>query len=271
VLLTAVGEVMVDVVAASPGEPVAHAPVSLRAGGTPVNAAFAAAALGARACVVGRVGDDAPAALVRDALSRVGIATELAVDPTLPTGCFVQLGESIVAARGANAALEPRDVAAAAGADAVLVSGYVLLQQGTQAAGEAVLALEAGWIGADAGAAHLIAGLGPGEAGARLGPARALFLNAGEAAALTGLDPEAAARRLAARHEVVVVKLGAAGAVAASNEGLIRAAAPFAADGGVVVGAGDALDAGVLVGLARGLDLESALALGCEAAALARR
>ena len=72
---------------------------------------------------------------------------------------------------------------------------------------------------------------------------------------------------MAATHEVVVVKLGAGGALATSGNGVVRGPAALSEPW---LGDGDAFDAGVLVGLARGFDLEAALKLGAEAAARSR-
>jgi sugar/nucleoside kinase (ribokinase family) len=261
--LVAVGEVMVDVVApaAEPGR--SHAPIALRAGGSAINAAQAAAALGAKATVVARVGADPAGALLRATLLDVGVKPRFAVDGKLPTGCFVQVGERIVADRGANAAFAVDDLGALE-ADVVLVSGYLLLIEETAAAAIAALEAPAEWVGVDVASAGLAA---RDDARERLRPARVLFANADEATALTGCDPEAAARELAATHEVVVVKLGPEGALATSGNGVVRGPAALAEPW---LGDGDAFDAGVLVGLARGFDLEAALTLGAEAAARSR-
>src|SRR5437667_332237 len=74
-----------------------------------------------------------------------------------------------------------------------------------QAAATAALEAPAEWVGVDVASAGLAA---RDDARERLEPARVLFANADEAAALTGREPEAAARELAKTHEVVVVKLG---------------------------------------------------------------
>jgi sugar/nucleoside kinase (ribokinase family) len=115
--IACVGEVMLDVFVAT-GE--RHGEIRVRAGGTPVNAALA---IGPRAVVIGRVGDDAAAAAIRHALRDVEL--RLAVDGELPTGTYVELADGTVfASRGANAALALDDVLPL-DADAVLVSGYV--------------------------------------------------------------------------------------------------------------------------------------------------
>jgi sugar/nucleoside kinase (ribokinase family) len=59
-----------------------HGSARLRAGGTAVNAALAAASIGARVLVVGRIGRDADGRLVTEALEAAGVAFRLAVDET---------------------------------------------------------------------------------------------------------------------------------------------------------------------------------------------
>ena len=135
---------MLDVLAAQPAPGQRHGPVIVRAGGTPVTAALAASAAGAAATVVGRVGRDAAAAAIRQALAEARVKAALTVDDELPTGTYVELGETVVASRGANVRLSPHDVPRLE-VDAVLVSGYVLAHDDTRAAGEHALALDARW------------------------------------------------------------------------------------------------------------------------------
>lgn len=83
-------------------------------------------------------------------------------------------------------------------------------------------------------------------------------------------EEEEAARELIeqGRCEVVVVSLGARGAVLASRDGVERVPAiPVSAKS--AVGAGDAMLAGVLVGLTRGLRLTAAVRFGVAAGAAA--
>ena len=123
--LIVVGEAMVDVRAPAvrPGQR-SHGSISLRAGGTAVNAALAAASIGARVCVVGRVGDDGAGRLVRDALEAAGVECASSWTRSLPTGTFVEVGDSIVADPGASAALTIDDIPRPLRASAVLLSPY---------------------------------------------------------------------------------------------------------------------------------------------------
>jgi len=92
-----------------------------------------------------------------------------------------------------------------------------------------------------------------------------------EAEMLTGeSDPVAAARQLLALGPtLVIVKLGAAGAVAVDDGGQTLAAATPLARMVDPVGAGDGFAAGFLAGQLRGLDLPTSLAVANRAGAMA--
>lgn len=248
--LAAVGEVMLDV-SLPPPEPgrAIHAPVRVRAGGTPVNAALAAAGLGARAAVVGRVGADAAGAAVSATLAAAGVEALLTVDQRLATGSFVEAGDAVVADRGASAALAPDDVPDPLAAGAVLVSGYTLLHDDTAPAGRAALER------ARARFVAVTAVRGLERVHGRAAGANVLVANEAEAAALTGLPAEQAALELARGYEIACVTRGADGAVAASGGRLARGAAL----GPDLTGAGDAFAAALLVRLLRGAELAEAV------------
>jgi sugar/nucleoside kinase (ribokinase family) len=95
-----------------------HADARVVAGGSAVNAAWAAAELGARACVVGRVGDDFAGRALRTALADAEL--DLAVGER--TGTTVYVGDDVVADRGANAGFIPTRLPEAR---ITLVSGYL--------------------------------------------------------------------------------------------------------------------------------------------------
>ncbi len=83
-------------------------------------------------------------------------------------------------------------------------------------------------------------------------------------------DVERAARKLAATAGLVVVKLGADGALACQREAVTRAASTAV---NVVdsVGAGDSFDAGFLFGYINGWDIQRALRFACVCGALSMR
>jgi sugar/nucleoside kinase (ribokinase family) len=106
---------------------------------------------------------------------------------------------------------------------------------------------------------------------ARLPAARALVVNAAEAAALTGLGtPEEAARDLARLVPVAVVTMGSEGALAASGSCIERASAPRVE---VVdaTGAGDLFVAAYVWADVRGAPLAHRLAWACLYAGLSVR
>ncbi len=262
--LVVVGEALLDVIADTQANDV-HRGISIRAGGTASNAAIAARAPGADATIVARIGADEVGELLRRILLTAGVRLELSVEANRSTGCYVQVGSTVAADRGASSALRPSDIGGLDG-DAVLVSGYVLLHDDTLEAGRSALETVAKWRAADVGAAGLAAKVGRVELLDRFADANVIFANEEEAEVLTGLPAVPAVTALARSFEVAVIKMGSSGVVAASQSGVVHVPAPDIRVTGATTGAGDALDAGVLVGLATGLDLEPALALGARAA-----
>ena len=265
----AVGDVLVDVLSAEAPrrEERIHAPVTIRAGGSAANAAVWASALGASAAVVGRVGSDPAGELVAGALAGRGIEANLARDPGAPTGVAIALGAATsIASPGASARLAPDDIPDPLEGDALLVSGFSLLQASSAPGARAALERFAGrWAAVDLASPSLAAAaashLEEMSAGANV-----LLATADEARAVTGFEPEDAARALGARFAVACVKLGEDGAVGvqgnqveqAGIEPVVRRSA---------FGAGDAFAAALLVALAAGESLDRALHLACETAA----
>ncbi|HMI29445.1 MAG TPA: carbohydrate kinase family protein [Gaiellaceae bacterium] len=264
--LTTVGDVMVDVVSErlpAAGERV-HGSVRLRPGGSAVNAALTAAALGASARVVGRIGTDAAGELLIWTLKARGIDAHLARDDELPTGTAVALRDAVVADRGANARLLPADLPSPLRGDALLVSGFALFQDGSRDAARAALdRFEGAWSAVDLASPALAPNASHG-----VDHANVVFATAEEAGAATGFEPEDAARELAHHFDVVCIKLGSEGALAVRGDRLDRAAvepvarvSPF--------GAGDAFAAAFLVELSSGKDVGNALLRACQAGARA--
>ena len=259
----AVGEIMLDVSAPAgvPGHTL-HAPLCVRAGGSAVTAARWAAAAGADAAVVGRIGADAVGGLVRGAIVADGVEPRLAVDRDLPTGTFVECGSgaarAVVVERGANRALSPDDLGQLE-ADALLVSGFVLLHADVAAAGEQALArTTAAWRAVDLGSAHLVGRRSVSSS------ANALFANEDEARAFTGRDSERAVGALADRFRLVCVKRGRLGAILAVDGRQVRVPGEPLTE--PLAGAGDALAGTLLSALAAGNDPEAALELACGVA-----
>ncbi len=232
----AVGDVMLDIHAPAAGDAQRrHAEVTVAAGGSAVNAALAAVALGARAGLVGCVGDDVAGRMVAAELARHGVAATLEMVGGR-TGAAVYSGTSVVADRGANARF-PAGVALPE-ARVTLVSGYL-----------------------DGGVVAEVLGRAPGL--------RAVDLQRPAAAAPRAADvvlgPRLELEPLRARHRIVCATLGRDGAVAVRGETRAAARPPRPLDE-PAVGAGDRFAAGFLLALAAGDTLEACLARGCEAA-----
>jgi sugar/nucleoside kinase (ribokinase family) len=268
----AVGDVMIDV--AVEGDAVARGghvtgKVRVTAGGSAANAAAWARAAGASAAVVGRVGDDVAGRVLRAALAERGIEPLLAVDDAAPTGAVLSLGSTVVAERGANGRFVPADVPERLEAGAVLVSGYALLHDDTEAAARAALErVDASWIAVDAASARLLDRYGRERFFRATATASVLLLNEEEAYVLTDDEPERAAKVLGDLYRLVCVKRGAAGAVAVLDGEFTAACAPRVE---VVdqVGAGDAFSGALLAALTDGRLLAEALDDGCRAGAAA--
>ena len=266
VRFAAVGDVLVDVISAQTPHPPqrVHAPVGIRAGGSAANAAVWAAALGADATVVGRIGADPAGDLVERMLAGRGIEAALARDPDLPTGVAVALGTAVVASPGASAKLAAEDIPDPLSGDALLVSGFSLFQDDSAAGAQAALKrFDGRWIAVDLASPRLAA---TADLNAVCAGANVALATAEEALAVTGSEPEEAVRTLAARFGLACVKLGEQGALAAEGNRVLRCSmSPV--ERRSRFGAGDAFAAALLVALAEGESLEQALGAGCAAGA----
>jgi ribokinase len=253
-----VGDVCTDVVVLLAGVPApgSDRPASIahRGGGAGANVAAHLAALGTPVVLAGCVGDDVPGQALCRGLADGGVALAVRTVPGTATGTIVSLVEpdgerSMVADRGANLALRPGDVPLPPSGGHLHLSGYTLLDDGPRAAGLAALAAarEAGCtISVDPASTGPLAAYGVDRWLADTASATLLLPNADEARLLTGCaDVTDAARALAGRHPVVVVSLGADGALWAAGDLLVhRPAHPaHVVD---TTGAGDAFTAGVL-------------------------
>jgi sugar/nucleoside kinase (ribokinase family) len=223
----AVGDLMIDLTVSGHDH---DASIELRAGGSALNSARAAAAKGAKATVAGRVGDDLAGRALAGFLAGAGIGAELAVDPAVRTGTFAIVDGAVRVDRGANAGdWAPATLPAA---DVALVSGYL----SPATVSEVVGRLDAAIVAVSAGLLREI------PAGVDV-----VLANADEAREL----PACSAR-------VVCVTLGAEGAVVTTPDGVVRAR-PSQVYEGDPLGAGDAFAAWFLLALAEGAPVEKAL------------
>lgn len=272
--LVCVGDVMLDVRAdagalADGGD--VHGRVLVQPGGTSANAAVWAASSGASAGVIGAVGDDVAGDLLLASLAEHRVATDGVCRRSRPTGTMLILHEagerSMVADRGANAALEPADLPATIEAGAVLVSGYLLLQPPTTEAALAALdRARAPLVAVEAASWPLVEASGTEALLAAASAAGGILANEREAAVLTGREPGEACRALGERCRLAAVKRGARGACLSIDGAFHEAAAPPVEEIDPT-GAGDAFDGVLLASLGRGLDPDEALAAACAAGA----
>ncbi len=278
-----VGDVMVDIIVRPEGPLASGADrrASIRPcpGGSGANQAAWLAACGVKARFAGRVGC-ADHALQGRLLEAAGVEPLLGADETLPTGALVALialdGErSFLTDRGANARLCRADlpITLLDGVDLLHVSGYALFSPGPRAAVRELMDA-AGRRGipvtVDPASHSCLEEVGPENFLKWTRQAHICFPNEAEAAMLAGTeDPEEQLRALSRRYESVVIKRGAAGAVAAMQGAQRWSAAALPADAIDTSGAGDAFVAGFLAAFVHGLEVAACLWRGLETASQA--
>ena len=259
-----------------PGETVVGTRFLTYAGGKGANQAVAAARLGARAALVGRVGGDLFGPQLLDGLAAAGVdISGVGVNPEENSGiAVVGVDETaqncITQVLGANDTCGPPEAAAVRrllpGASALLLQLEVSLE----------LSLEAARDAKSQGVAVM---LDPGPvrpvSDQLLSICDVITPNETEAQALVGFagtGPESAARAASAMLDrgagTAVIKLGVQGAYFAGRDsrGMVP---PFDVDAVDSVAAGDAFNGALAVSLAQGKDLEEAVTVASAAGALA--
>jgi sugar/nucleoside kinase (ribokinase family) len=274
------GDVMTDVIVRPEG-PLARgsdrrAGITVQPGGSAANQAAWLASFGVKVDFVARVGAaDVDGETAR--LKAIGVTPHLVGDPNLETGRLIALidadGErSFLTDRGANEALEARDIpdALIVGAALIHLSGYSFFAPSPRVAVLDVMRRAGDKpISVDPASAEFLRELGADTFLAWTRGASILFPNEEEATVLTGSDdPETQCARLATHYPLVVIKRGAAGAEAAAGEKRWRVNAPKieAID---TTGAGDAFVAAFLSARLSGADIQLALERAAAAGAAA--
>jgi ribokinase len=259
----------------APGETLLGSGFSEGPGGKGSNQAVAAARLGARVRMVGRVGSDRYGADAFALWEREGVDAHHVSRAPVHTGAGVILvddrGEnSIVVAPGANDLLTPAEVDAAHAAFAGAAVVLLQLETPTDAVDRAATLARA--VGA-----RVILNPAPARPlpDVLLAKVDVLTPNHTELATLAGLAPEApydvraaVAGLLARGVGSVVLTRGSAGASVATRDAWVNLPAPRVA---VVdtTGAGDAFSAALAVALAEGRELVDAAEFAVRAGALA--
>ena len=253
------------------GETVLGGPHDRIPGGKGANQAVAAARLGARVAMVGRVGSDDAGRTLRTALQGAGVDCRyLAVDGLAPSGLALigvdRAGDNtIIVSPGANNRIGPDDVAAAAPLLASAAVTLVQLEVPAMAV-EAAVAASGGKVVLNPAPASLLSA-------ALLERVDVLVPNRIELAQLAG---SAEAGGLAAVEEMarglpvpsVVVTLGADGALlVAGGDAVVLPAPPVEVVD--TTGAGDAFCGAIAEALARGVAIDEATARAVHAGSLA--
>lgn len=242
---------------------IGHLPQSLAAGGSAANMAGGVATLGTPAAYVGHIGADATGEAFRQHQKRKHIKPLLGVSESTPSGKCISMvlpdGErTMLTYLGAALEIDPRQLTPEnlAGHKVLFIEGYLLncpdviepAMRTAKAAGVRV-ALDA--------ASFTVIREFKTYADRLIDQyVDILFANEDEAAALTGSDhPEQALEMLAARCEIVVVKVGPKGSLIAHQHERYRIGTIDARPVDKT-GAGDLYAAGFLHSFAKGLSLK---------------
>ena len=279
--IVVLGGINMDLIATAPrlplpGETLPGQRFYTAAGGKGANQAVAAAKLGAKVKMVGRVGRDVFGPMLVDDLLKLGIGTQgVAVDPEEPSGIAVILLDAqrqnhVVAIYGANMRCDSEQVEAVEGA--LEGARFLLLQMEVPPA----VSLAAAEAAARTGVVVIWDPAPAGDIPPEVCKAADIMTpNQAEAQSLTGVQvtdvPSARAaaeslRRMGAG--AVVVKLGEMGAYYSSQEasGHVPGHRVEVVD---TVAAGDAFAGALAVALGEGSDLEGAVRFGVAAGAVA--
>jgi ribokinase len=254
-----------------PGETIRATGIATYPGGKGANQAVAAARMGARTALIGRVGDDGPGRTIRAALESDGVdVSSVHIDPEAPTGtALITVAASgdntIVTAGGANHCVGTRELDALR---AVLIDASVLLVQLEIPMDVVASAVD---LAAQAGVPVILDPAPVADVPDDVWPRLAWITpNEHEAAALTGkTDAIDAARDLHARGAThAVVTIGDRGCFYAGAGGEFALPSPHV-DVVDTVACGDAFNGALAAALLAGNDVDEALRIACAAGAAA--
>jgi sugar/nucleoside kinase (ribokinase family) len=279
-VIVALGDLMLDI-ASQTKDPILYGTDSfvqaaLSPGGSAANFAVWAARLGADVGLIAKVGDDVLGHSLLQDLEREGVATSVATgkETTGFTHIIVdRSGErTMLAARGANTTLgvDDLDWELLDRSDLLHVSAYVFLEETPRHAASTAMAYakERGkLLSLDPSAHGHLPGLGPEGFLSLAKGVDLLFPNLDEGRALTGeQEPERVVRHLLQHFAVVVLKMGAEGAMAGTGDTIINQRG-FEVPVVDTTGAGDAFAAAFVVEWLAHQELAAALREGNRVAA----
>jgi len=247
---------------------------SVTPGGSVANACRAMAHLGMPTGFVGKIGDDEFGRFYADSLAKVGTENLMIISDTYPSGVCSALissdGERTFADHmAASLDLKAEDLTPEMmkGYQYLYIEGY-LVQNHALIQRSAEMAKDMGLkVVMDLASYNVI--LQDKEFCRFLVDefVDILFANEEEAHALTGKKPEEALQELAEKVELVIVKMGAKGALVQQGTTRVQADAVKVEQVVDTTGAGDHFSAGFLYGLLKGMPLKRCAELGSMVAA----
>lgn len=275
-----IGDAMLDVIvkveSAINFDSDTRAQITTCGGGAAANTASWLARTGAPTDFFGAVGSDTSGRIFLDELKGFGVRSRASIIEGAQTGTVVvfvdQDGErTMFPDSGANSSLRASELPNPSEFNAILLSGYSLLNPrltaevsamiGTIRAAKTPLAFDPASVG-------IMQDFGVAQLQAQLPDFDLILLNEAEATFITGEpDPENAMRYLLQFSPIVVIKRGAAGAIAGTQSGDFHTVA--AAETRVIdtTGAGDAFNAGFIATWVKSGRIDAALESGVSLAA----